>query len=60
VRANKEIWLPTISPDGSSVAYLDGGAIYVVDVATGESSKVASGWSVAWLDNHTLIVVPDR
>jgi basic membrane lipoprotein Med (substrate-binding protein (PBP1-ABC) superfamily)/DNA-binding SARP family transcriptional activator/Tol biopolymer transport system component len=60
VRATKEIWLPTISPDGSSVAYLDGGAIYVVDVATGESSKVAFGWSVAWLDNHTLIVVPDR
>jgi Tol biopolymer transport system component len=60
VTANKEIWLPTISPDGSNVAYVDGGEIYVVEVATGESSKVASGRSVAWLDNHTLIVVPDE
>jgi len=60
VKAKKEIWLPTISPDGSSVAYVDGDEIYVVDVVTGESSNVASGRSVAWLDNHTLIVVPDR
>jgi basic membrane lipoprotein Med (substrate-binding protein (PBP1-ABC) superfamily)/DNA-binding SARP family transcriptional activator/Tol biopolymer transport system component len=59
VKANDGIRLLTISPDGSRIAYPDGGVIYVVDVATGESSKVASGASVTWVDNDTLIVVPE-
>jgi len=60
VDANVAIEVPTMSPDGSRVAYSDGGSIYVVDVATGESSKVADGnyFNAAWLDNDTLIVAP--
>jgi Tol biopolymer transport system component len=60
VEANVAIEVPTMSPDGSGIAYSDGGSIYVVDVATGESSKVADGdyFNAAWLDNDTLIVAP--
>jgi Tol biopolymer transport system component len=60
VEANVAIAFPTISPDGSGIAYQDGGSIYVVDVSTGESSKVADGNydNAAWLDNDTLIVAP--
>jgi len=60
LEANVAIEFPTMSPDGSRVAYSDGGSIYVVDVATGESSKVADGnyFNAAWLDNDTLIVAP--
>jgi hypothetical protein len=39
VEANGSIWLPTMSPDGTRIAYQDGGSIYVVDVSTGESSR---------------------
>jgi Tol biopolymer transport system component len=49
---------PEISPDGSRIAYQDGGSIYVVRVSTGESSKVADGDSAVWLDDNTLIVSP--
>ena len=60
VKANVAIAFPTISPDGSGIAYQDGGSIYVVDVSTGESSKVSDGdyFNAAWLDNDTLIVAP--
>jgi Tol biopolymer transport system component len=60
VKANVAIAFPTISPDGSGIAYQDGGSIYVVDVSTGESSKVADGnyENAVWLDNDTLIVAP--
>jgi len=60
VKANVAIAFPTISPDGSGIAYQDGGSIYVVDVSTGESSKVADGNydNVSWLDDDTLIVAP--
>jgi Tol biopolymer transport system component len=59
VEANVAIDFPTMSPDGSRVAYSDGGSIYVVDVSTGETSKVADGnYLTTWLDNDTLIVAP--
>lgn len=60
VEANVAIEFPTMSPDGSGIAYQDGGFIYVVDVSTGESSKVADGdyFNAAWLDDDTLIVTP--
>ena len=47
-----------MSPDGSRIAYQDGGSIYVVDLLTHESSKVADGNTAEWLDNDTLIVAP--
>jgi Tol biopolymer transport system component len=60
VEANVAIEFPTMSPDGSRIAYQDGGSIYVVDVAAGESSKVADGiyFRASWLDNDTLIAAP--
>ena len=59
VEANVAIEFPTMSPDGSRIAYQDGGSIYVVDVSTGESSKVADSYfNTAWLDDDTLIVAP--
>jgi Tol biopolymer transport system component len=54
--AGASIWWPTMSPDGARIAYQDGGSIYVVDVSTGHSSKVADGSTAEWLDNNTLIV----
>jgi len=63
VEANDSIWWPRMSPDGSRIAYQDGGSIYVVDYSRGaglapESSKVADGETAEWLDNDTLIVAP--
>jgi Tol biopolymer transport system component len=59
VEANDHIWWPTMSPDGSKIAYMDDdGSIYVVDVSTGESTEVADGNLAEWLDNDTLIVAP--
>jgi Tol biopolymer transport system component len=55
---NISIGYPTMSPNGSRIAYQDGGAIYVVDVSTGESSKVADAEIAEWLDDDTLIVIP--
>jgi Tol biopolymer transport system component len=53
------IWWPEISPDGSRIAYQDGGSIYVVRVSTGESTKVvADGDNATWLNDDTLIVSP--
>lgn len=49
---------PKWSPDGSRIAYYNGDTreVFVVDVATGESTVVAQGTSPEWLDDHTLIV----
>ena len=57
VEANEGIWFQTLSPDGSRIAYVDGGSVYVVEIATGESTKVADGFA-GWLDDDTLIVKP--
>jgi Tol biopolymer transport system component len=58
VEGKGSIWWPTMSPDGSKIAYQHGGSIYVVEVSTGESSEVADGDTAEWLDNDTLIVTP--
>jgi Tol biopolymer transport system component len=53
------IWWPSWSPDGSRIAYAVGtDDIYVVEVATGESTRVAEGATAEWFDDHTLIVAP--
>ena len=53
------LWWPTWSPDGTMIAYAVGtDEIHVVDVATGQSTKVAEGGTAEWLDDHTLIVTP--
>ena len=59
MEAKSSIFLPTVSPDGTRIAYADDGSIYVVAVSTGESSVVADTGSTAeWLDDDTLIVNP--
>ena len=55
----------TWSPDGTRIAYFNAGnyrpgdgefKIFVVDVATGETTFVAEGTWPEWLDDHTLII----
>ncbi|HUF60034.1 MAG TPA: hypothetical protein VMR89_11245 [Actinomycetota bacterium] len=51
-----ELYWPRWSPDGTRIAYVDAGGVYVVDVATGDTSRVIDGEAPDWLDDHTLIV----
>lgn len=46
------------SPDGTKIAYLHGGGAYVVDVTTGETSKVLTITDsfAEWVDDHTWII----
>lgn len=60
VTANEWIWVPTLSPDGSSIAYGDGGSIFVVDVSTGVSKEVAAGDFAEWVGDDTLLVIPEQ
>jgi Tol biopolymer transport system component len=51
---------PKWSPDGTRIAYtssdtVSGRRVFVVDVATGETTFVADGTAPEWLDDHTLI-----
>jgi Tol biopolymer transport system component len=63
VETSEPIVAPSASPDGSKIVYGTEGdgtvSIYVVDVATGESSKVAEGNNASWLDEDTLVVAPN-
>jgi dipeptidyl aminopeptidase/acylaminoacyl peptidase len=51
---------PVISPDGSRVAYGDGGAVWVVPMRGGPPRRVVEGGSPAWLDGARLVVGVDR
>lgn len=48
----------TWSPDGKRIVCSDysGKVILVVDIATGDASRVAKGTAAIWLDRHTLLV----
>ncbi len=55
-----QIDFPRWSPDGTRIAYTDGGRTDVVDVATGETSVAAEGGGATdWFDENTLVIVPD-
>jgi Tol biopolymer transport system component len=53
-----QIDVPRWSPDGTRIVFAEGEGIYVVDVATGQTSLVAEGGSADWFDDDTLIVAP--
>lgn len=58
VKGEGELAPPRWSPDGTRIAYADEGrgGTYIVDVGTGETTRVLDAWiSPAWLDDHTLI-----
>src|SRR5262249_12292872 len=44
------------SPDGSRIAYMQGGWVDVVDVSTGVVTQVVHGSNPEWFDDHTLIL----
>jgi hypothetical protein len=50
---------PKWSPDGTRIAYGEGEDIYVMDVASGTTTKVANGEDVDWFDDDTLVVAQD-
>jgi Tol biopolymer transport system component len=54
-----KIEFPLWSPDGSRIAYTDGGRDYVVDVATGATTLVAVGGPADWFDEDTLVIAPE-
>jgi hypothetical protein len=47
------------SQDGSRIVCLGTKGIVVVDVATGDATRVAEGRGATWFDNHTLLVDVD-
>jgi hypothetical protein len=51
-------WDPagTWSPDGSRIVCSKGDAIIVVDIASGDVSRVAEGSGAIWVDRHALLV----
>ena len=49
---------PRWSPDGTQISYSEGGSIYVLNVATGSTTRVARGGTAEWFDDHALIVGP--
>ena len=53
------LWAPKWSPDGTRLVYYREDSspdVFVLDVTTGESQRVADGTVATWLDDHTLIV----
>jgi hypothetical protein len=55
VRAGHLVWLRW-SPDGTRISYSNAGSIYVPNVATGSTTRVAKGGHAEWFDDHTLVV----
>ena len=61
VSGSGELVFPRWSPDGTRIAYLDTGGVYVVDVSTGGTTRVTDtspgpyGWP-EWVDDDTLHV----
>lgn len=51
-------YAPTVSPDGTRIVFPNGGSLFMVDVSTGEGSRVADQGCPQCLDDDTLIVTP--
>jgi dipeptidyl aminopeptidase/acylaminoacyl peptidase len=51
---------PTISPDGSQVAYAEGGKVWVVPAAGGPPREIADAGGPVWLGGDRLVVTVER
>jgi dipeptidyl aminopeptidase/acylaminoacyl peptidase len=51
---------PRLSPDGSTVAYADGGHVCLVPAAGGPPRKLLEGGSPLWIDDKRLLVDVER
>ena len=51
---------PRLSPDGTTVAYADGGHIWLVPVAGGPSRRLTEGTKPVWLDGTRLVLEVER
>ena len=51
---------PAISPDGTTVAFADQGALWLVPAAGGPPRKLVEAGSPVWLDGNRLLVAVDR
>jgi dipeptidyl aminopeptidase/acylaminoacyl peptidase len=51
---------PQLSPDGSTVAYVDGDHVCVVPTAGGPPRQLAEGWDPVWIDDERLVVGVER
>jgi dipeptidyl aminopeptidase/acylaminoacyl peptidase len=62
-RAPSAYWedsAPVWSPDGSSLAYDDGGSVWVVPAAGGLPRRLGEATPAAWLDGTRLLVTVER
>jgi dipeptidyl aminopeptidase/acylaminoacyl peptidase len=51
---------PRLSPDGSTVAYADGGDVWLVPTAGGPPRRLVAGSSPVWVDDARLIIQVER
>jgi dipeptidyl aminopeptidase/acylaminoacyl peptidase len=51
---------PRLSPDGSTVAYVDKGHVWLVPAAGGPPRKLAEGSSPVWIDAKRLVISIER
>jgi dipeptidyl aminopeptidase/acylaminoacyl peptidase len=55
----EDTW-PYLSPDGSTVAYADGGHVYLAPTAGGPPRKLVEGGSPRWIDDGRLVITVER
>jgi dipeptidyl aminopeptidase/acylaminoacyl peptidase len=51
---------PRISPDGTTLAYVDGGHVWLVPIAGGRPRKLVEGGSPRWIGDERLVIEVER